>query len=273
MKQRTVITCVTGAACGSLLAFSFAAAARAQTGEVIRSFAADMLVREDGRMVVTERIEYSFPTPRRGIDRDLPIRTVGDDGKTFETPIEVRGVSDGRGRPWKYALVADGNFLRLRIGEADRLASGDQTYVIEYVVAGALRYFGDHDELYWNVTGGAWPVPIRRVNANVRLPVQVAYDRITLKCFTGPTGSKAQECLGNKQGPSAQFASSVAPLTIIVGWPKGAVAPLAAREVKPFTILGMSPLIIPSALAIAAFVGMIVLRRSRSSPAPIDRSR
>ena len=35
-----------------------------------------------------------------------------------------------------------------------------RTVEITYSVKNAIRWFDDHDELYWNVTGNDWPVPI-----------------------------------------------------------------------------------------------------------------
>jgi len=48
--------------------------------------------------------------------------------------------------------------------------TGVHSYVISYRVGGALTYFSDHDELYWNVTGNEWDVPINYVNSEITLP-------------------------------------------------------------------------------------------------------
>ena len=37
-----------------------------------------------------------------------------------------------------------------------------------------FRFFDDHDELYWNVTGDEWDVPIQSAEAHIELPAGVA---------------------------------------------------------------------------------------------------
>jgi hypothetical protein len=65
-----------------------------------------------------------------------------------------------------YTVEQEGNAYRIRIGDADVLLDyGDHTYVIEYEVKNQIRYFDDHDELYWNVTGSYWLFPIEAASA------------------------------------------------------------------------------------------------------------
>ena len=42
-----------------------------------------------------------------------------------------------------------------------------RTVEIDYIVRNGIRYFEDHDEFYWNVTGNDWPVPIDHAEAQV----------------------------------------------------------------------------------------------------------
>jgi len=87
-----------------------------------------------------------------------------------------------------------GDDLRIRIGDAKRTVSGQQEYWIRYRVKRGILYFEDHDELYWNVTGTAWPVPIDAVAARVGLPEELAPEHIQLACFTGRRGAIEQAC-------------------------------------------------------------------------------
>ena len=48
-----------------------------------------------------------------------------------------------------------------------------RTIVLRYRVGNMLRFFEEHDELYWNVTGTDWDVPIESATARVVLPAQV----------------------------------------------------------------------------------------------------
>lgn len=221
--------------------FLLSGTAHAQGGEEVTSFAADILVRQDGTVGITERIGYYFPSPRHGIFRDIPTRYTAD-GETYDIPLEVVSVTDGNGQPWEYQVIKNAYSIRIKIGDPDKEITGAQTYVIEYGAVGALRYFADHDELYWNVTGNEWQVPIRRVTAVVRLPEGIAATDMRLKCFTGPVGSKDEDCLKNLQGKNAHFAAD-GPLTVVVGWPPGVVAKLLPPKPNPY--VPFLPFLIP----------------------------
>jgi len=46
----------------------------------------------------------------------------------------------------------------------------ERSVVLHYRVRNGLRFFEDHDELYWNVTGTEWTVPIEAASAHIVLP-------------------------------------------------------------------------------------------------------
>ncbi|MFA6603788.1 MAG: DUF2207 domain-containing protein [Patescibacteria group bacterium] len=199
----------------------------AQTVEEISSFASDIEVRSDGIVGIVETIEYYFPDERHGIYRDIAEEYVNDRGEQYRIPITVLSVRDERGNDWNYSLERGGSGLRVKIGDPNRTVTGRQVYVIAYEATGALRYFADHDELYWNATGTEWQVPIRRAAATIRLPEPIDPATITLKCYTGGRGSAAENCQKSVQGRQADFAATGA-LTVVVGWPPGLIAKVEA---------------------------------------------
>jgi len=207
-----------------MTSFFLAGSAYAQpvvpTNEHIAAFFADIAAREDGTILVAERIEYVFPTQRHGIYRDLPIR-YSIDGRTVRMPVEVLGV-ERAGAPTPFTIENNGNVVRVKIGDPDATITGAQSYVVKYTVQGALRYFEDHDELYWNVTGNGWEVPIKRASALVRTPPG-SVGSLTHTCYTGPKGSTAQECLSRAEGETVSVVAEDT-LTIVVGWKPGLVA-------------------------------------------------
>ncbi|MEP1599564.1 MAG: DUF2207 domain-containing protein, partial [Hyphomonas sp.] len=155
MSVRTLILCLT-ACLVSLVAV---------TEERIDSFDVAITVETDGDIKVSETIQVMSEGVRirRGIFRDLP-RYYADDagqpGDKLPYRYDVKRVTrDGRREP--YTVEKDGNAFRIRIGDADVfLERGSHTYEIEYEVKNQIRYFDDHDELYWNVTGNYWLFPI-----------------------------------------------------------------------------------------------------------------
>ncbi len=62
---------------------------------------------------------------------------------------------------------------------------------ITYRAANAVRFFKDHDEFYWNVTGNDWKVPIEEASAFVALP-SAAAGQLKAQAFTGGYGSREQ---------------------------------------------------------------------------------
>ena len=81
--------------------------------------------------------------------------------------------------------------LTIKIGDPDRTISGVHTYKIEYLVGGALFYRENGTELYWNVTGNDWEVPIQLAEAHISDPENVATGQHY--CYFGTVGS-TDEC-------------------------------------------------------------------------------
>ena len=89
-----------------------------------------------------------------------------------------------------------------------------------------MKFFEDHDELYWNVTGDEWDVPVANASAQILLPPGVTGVRTNE--FTGGYGSRAQNA-ALKASENTVEVSMVRPLafheglTVVVGWDKGFV--------------------------------------------------
>jgi hypothetical protein len=195
------------------------------TAEEIASFASEIIVRPDGVVGVTERIDYHFPEPRHGIYRDIPIVYVIDGDKTVRIPVENIQVS---GAPFTMERQRDS--IRIRIGDPDTYVEGLRSYVIDYELHGALSYGDASDKLIFDVTGNDWTVPIRRVSAVVRLPDGIDSASVTARCFTGDHGSTAQDCLVNRMGNDIHYAAED-PLTVEAEWgPTGLVARLEPEQ-------------------------------------------
>jgi hypothetical protein len=202
---------------------------------VIRSFRAAVEVRKDASLRIAETIETEFQRPRHGISRDIPFRYTDELGKRTVTPVRVVAVTDASGNAWKYRTDRIGGSFRVRIGDPDRFVNGRQTYVITYDVENGVLFFPDHDELYWNVTGNDWAVPIESVAAAVTV---LAGDRsriLRTRCFTGVRGSRESACEASGAGNGATFVSTrpfrpAEGLTIVLGWEKGIVREPSAWE-------------------------------------------
>lgn len=236
-------------------------ASAADQGWRITSFAGTYVIQKDGTVDVQEQIDVDFGSlQKHGIFRDIPIKYRYDDSHSRLIDIAaVRVTQDDR--PETTRTETSGENLRIQIGDATRIISGAHSYHIAYQMKGALNPFNDHDELYLNVTGNGWGVPIETATAHVDAP---AIKDTT--CFEGPLGS-TRPCNVAARGTSIDFTAtqilgSGSGLTIVTSLPKGtvSVAPPTlvedksqGEQVRDF--LGLYPV----QLAAAVFVAVLVV--------------
>ena len=166
------------------------------SGEHIKSFDSNIIINKDGTINVKETIVYDFTgLQKHGIYREIPFIKTNQDGKQFELRFNNFSVADENGNGYQFSTsTINEKNIKLKIGDADRLITGSHIYIISYKVAGALTYFSDHDELYWNVTGNEWIVPIASTTAQVVWPQEIKKEDIKGICYTGITGSKESLC-------------------------------------------------------------------------------
>ncbi|MFB3737484.1 MAG: DUF2207 domain-containing protein, partial [Candidatus Velamenicoccus archaeovorus] len=209
------------------MASSGAPSARAQAVERILRYDVTIHVDRDDSVVVRETIVYDFGSePRHGIFRDVPTTLRYDDTFDRVYPLTVMSVTGSPGTPVGYTTDGvEGGKTRVKIGDPDRTITGRHTYVLTYRIEHALNGFPDHDELYWNAIGPEWQVTIER--ATVRVDAPGAIERIA--CFSGPTGSTLPCGAARLHGGVARFGQDqlfpYQSLTVVVGLPKGVVAP------------------------------------------------
>jgi uncharacterized membrane protein YgcG len=200
------------------------APALADEGWVVQRFASDITVQSSGSLHIVETIDVDFALQQKhGIFRTIPFRYEWDETHVRVYRLTVGSVTDGRGRALKYAVSVGGPNTVIKIGDPDVTVSGAQTYKITYDVGGAMNTFPDHDELFWNVNGGSWPVPMTAVSATVRVPSGLQ----KTTCYQGARGS-TELCRATMDTNRADFETTrVLPtgqqLTIVAALAKGVV--------------------------------------------------
>ncbi len=209
----------------------------ASSAEYIRSYHADIQVAADGELTVSETITVNAEGRdiRRGIFRDFPLTMEDEEGRTQRVGFDVVSVTrEGEPEDWHTESISGG--VRIYTGSQGAfLEHGEHTYVITYRTDRQIRYFGDHDELYWNVTGNGWMFRIEQASARVTLP-QGAQVTETV-AYTGPLGAADTNADSRASGNAAVFSTrrALAPnegLTIVVGIPKGVIAPPSADDLR-----------------------------------------
>ncbi len=156
----------------------------------IARFDTQMSVAQDGRSAVTERLDVVFEGSFRGIYRDIPIQYPGPHGSNYTLFLKVTGVTDGEGNKLKYESSTQNGSRHLKIYIPDAVNT-TRTVEIHYTITNAVRWFDDYDELYWNVTGNDWPVPIESASATISFPPNAA-GNLRAQAFTGVYGSNEQ---------------------------------------------------------------------------------
>ena len=178
----------------------------------------------DGSAAVHERITVVFVGEWHGIHRFIPVEYPGPRGTNFTLFLKVADVTDDNGNKLKYESSTSHGFRDLKIyipGAVDTTRTVD----IDYTVRNGMRFFEDHDEFYWNVTGNDWPVPIDHASAVVNFPASAA-GSLRAQAFTGVYGSAERDATSEVKGPDASFETSNplpmrGGLTIDVYIPKG----------------------------------------------------
>lgn len=207
----------------------------------IKDFNAEILMKKDGSYYVTEKITTDFGYElKHGIYRDIPVKYKRGLGN-YNLILNVLGVEDFGGRAYKYKVKRKGKYLSIKIGDPDKRVSGVNNYKITYLVKRGINYFKDYDELYWNVTGSEWMVPIHKASASIYLPKGVKYEEVKLACYTGIYGSQISSCqitpFHNEVEVKTGYLPPLNGLTVLVGIPQGVLSKPSQPQIISWFLL------------------------------------
>ncbi|MGB6875183.1 MAG: DUF2207 domain-containing protein [Candidatus Acidiferrales bacterium] len=230
------------------LAAAFAAASPARARQLtIQSFDVQVVVQPDSTIEVTETLSVKFEGAWNGIYRSIPVEYRGSLGLNYTLFIEPESVTDEDGNPLKYEVSKHGQYKQLKIylpGTEDTT----RTIVIRYKALDALRFFPDHDELYWNVTGNETDAPVENSSARIELPAGVT--GLHAEAFTGGYGQRGQEADVKVSGNVVEIQMQRPlfyheGLTAVVGWDKGFVHPPSALAKIVLFLRSNWPFVVP----------------------------
>jgi hypothetical protein len=246
--------------------------------ERILDYRSDIAIRPDGALDVVETITVRAEgrSIRRGIYRDFPTRYRDRLGNRVVVGFELLGV-ERNGRPEPHFTERRGNGVRINTGNDDLLPTpGEFTYTLRYRTTRQLGFFDGFDELYWNVTGTGWALPIDSVGATVTLPQAVPPDQLRLDAYTGVQGASGSDYRVEVRddGARVQF-QTTRPLaareglTLVVGFPKGLVAaPTSGERAASFLHDNRGVLIALIGLALLLAFYLLRWRRYGVDPQP-----
>lgn len=208
----------------ALVLLSATRASAQDSGWVIKTFDVQLAVQANSDVLVTEDIAVDFGSQRKhGIYRDIPVRNGYDATRERLIHIEDARVEGDPGTPADLAVMDMGPMVRLRIGSPSQTLSGAHRYRLTYRVVGVMNSFQTHEELYWNVTGSQWSVPIERASVRITGPAEVT----RIACYRGPTGSREQCPQADTRTHQGRASTgSLEPgqgMTVVVAFPSGSV--------------------------------------------------
>ncbi|MFZ3217081.1 MAG: DUF2207 domain-containing protein, partial [Candidatus Acidiferrales bacterium] len=181
------------------------------------------------------------------IYRTIPVEYTNPEGLNYTLLLDQISATDSDGHKLRLEQEREGRYTRLRIyvpGAED----STRTIELHYRVLDALRFFPDHDELYWNVTGNEWENPIELATAQIELPAGVT--GLHAVAYTGANGSRAQDAQVEINDNVVEIRSTRAlgyrqGLTAVVGFDKGFVHPPTGWVRFTRFLQSNAPLLIP----------------------------
>jgi hypothetical protein len=193
--------------------------------EYISSFVTNIKVNADNSADITEKIVYNTgESEHYGIYRYI-YNTSSQDRRMSFGDVSV---TDENGNPYLYTTSKSGGTFEMKIGDPNTTFSGEKTYIIKYHVTRAVAQLKNVDEIYWNVTGNEWNMPIYDVRTIVVLPIGISGTQA--HCYWGEQGStNTCEPVKNTDG-SYSFSlpenlNSYEGTTVAVGFAKGLITP------------------------------------------------
>lgn len=203
--------------------------------ETIGDFNVIIRINPDSSLEVTEEITYGFGAGEAAeVRRYLPTKYEAG-GEDYDLRLGSVTVAGGDGKPRVFRRTAEDGFERIDIaGVGGGEAGGQEILRLSYKVERAIGFFGDRDELYWQVTGSRWPVTIEKTKLVVMPPGDLPAGGLKAECFAGASGG----CVSSRFDYASRdtvrkiiFADdSLEPgsgLVAVVTLPKGAVKPPA----------------------------------------------
>lgn len=192
----------------------------AEDPEKIYLFDSTIRVFQNSQIQVTETITLNAKHQqiRRGIYRDLP-STLTEGARPLSLTL------DGSSHP--FFTEHKNGALRVNFGDDNFISAGPHTYVFTYLFTGAVDFYKNYDELYWNVTGNGFDFMIDKARVRVTFPPGTHTQSDGISTYTGSKGSTANHTVqtGNLTYETTHPLFPREGLTIAIPFDKGAIQP------------------------------------------------
>ncbi len=203
-------------------------------GFAIDRFAATIRINPDSSLSVREDITFEFVGRHTGIYRTIPVREFRR-GLEWTLRLEEIHAWDEQGRSLRTEVSYPQHYVQIKAWVSGAINSR-RTVTLGYRVRRGLLAGDDGDELYWNVTGTEWDVPIKAAEAYVAIPGTISPDLVRVVAYAGSRGGRQRDSAIDWSGPVLMVRATrpLGPregLTLSVSWPRGhTTRPSATRE-------------------------------------------
>src|SRR2546426_275039 len=219
----------------------------AQRSYSIEHFEARIRVNRDASIDVTETITARFVGSYNGLYRTIPVEYRTAQGLNWTLGVSLQSAQDDAGQDLRTETSRQGHYIKYKIWIPGAV-NATRTLLLRYHATNGLRFFDEHDELYWNVTGDEWEVPIQAATAEIELPLGTPGARAI--AFNGVYGSTARDATVTIDGNIVRIAMPHPlgyheGLTAVVGWDKGVVTAPTVTDRAIETASSNWPLLIP----------------------------
>jgi len=223
----------------------------------VTDFKDTISVSADGTALISEKLTIVFVGEWHGIHRTIPVEYPGPKGSNYTLFLKVLSVTDDNGNKLKYESSKSGANRDLKIYVPGAV---DATRVvnIDYSVRNGVRHFDDYEEVYWNITGNDWPVPIDHASAFVTLPEGAT--GLRAQAFTGAYGSKESDADAQVNGADVSVETTRklparGGLTVDIYIPPGIVK-VPSGFTKFWWFVGSNPILLLPLFTLAVMWGL-----------------
>lgn len=154
----------------------------------------EIVVGPNGELIITKInvVRFTSGTFTFGF-RDIDLRCL----------VAVREVSvQEDGQPLRVETGADGDYFRIKYHFRSPAINETRTFVLRYVVEGAIRYYEQGDQVWWvAVYADRNDFPVRHARAVVRLPQGVAEQAAAYGVPATVSGVGEQVVVAEAQSP------------------------------------------------------------------------
>ena len=152
----------------------------------IEKYNIDMVVNENNTFDITETITTNFNVSKHGIFRKIPLKNEVKrlDGTISKNKVQITNI-DVVGDDYK--TYNEDGYKVIKIGDANKTLTGQHTYTIRYTYNIGKDPLKNKDELYFNLIGEEWDVPINNITFNIKMLKE--FDKSLLGFSTGKVGS------------------------------------------------------------------------------------